>query len=93
MEEWIPFAYVIVIKVKLRDNNMEMNNNESVMVGIPMERDNLVGTVELCILNQLGPRSRKYVPMVDGKYSFFWQLIKQVVEFNVIKRLHGQPTE
>lgn len=88
------FAYAIVNEVSTRDGIMEMNNNNSTVVGISIERDNLVGTVELCMLNQLGPRSRKYVAMADDTYSCSWhKLIKQVVKFNVTKRLRGQPVE
>jgi len=96
-EDWRdgdPFSYAIVLEVHLRNDNMEADNNESVVAGIPIELDSLVGTVELCLLNQVGPRSRKFVAMTEGKYSCPWhKLVKQVVKFNVTNRLRGQPIE
>lgn len=44
------FAYAIIVEFNSHDDNMKMNNNESVVVGIPMECDSLVGTIELCLL-------------------------------------------
>lgn len=95
-EDWRngnPFSYAIVLKVNSHDDNMEADN-EFVVGGIPMEWDSLVGTVELCLLNQVDPRSRKFVAMTDGKYSCSsHKLIKHVVKFNVTKRLCGQSIE
>lgn len=66
---------------------MQTNNNKYAVVGIAVERNNLVSTVELFLLNHVGT-------MTNDKYSCSWhKLVKHVVKSNVTKHLYGQPIE
>lgn len=86
-----PFSYAVVLGVH---SSEDLNDESIVSRGTPVEVDQLVGTVELCLLYRIGPRSRRFAAMTGGEYACSWhKLVKQVLAFKVTKFLHGKPIE
>ena len=86
-----PFLYAVVRRVNAKavmDVQVEVN------VGTVEERDDLVGTVDVCYLRRHGPRSSKYVADVDETERCSWhKLVKLTMNFRPTRFLGSTPIE